>query len=83
MSANKGCHNCVHRFGWPRNSWQCSRTGFYTSVEMRFGGRCAEGTTGTELRLWMPREGLLIRAIKLIRINRADGQVAEPTKGEK
>jgi hypothetical protein len=59
-----GCHNCVHRYGWSRESWKCSRTGYYTEVEMKHSGRCAKGG---ELLLWAPRRGMprFIKAIML------------------
>jgi hypothetical protein len=65
MSTTKGCYNCMHRYGWVKEYWKCSRTGFYVSTEMKYGGRCAEGERGTELRLWAPRQSLLGRIFKI------------------
>jgi hypothetical protein len=62
----KGCHNCVHRFGLLRDFWKCSRTGWFTDVEMKFGGRCAEGKVGSDLRLWAQRPSLVGRVIGLV-----------------
>lgn len=81
MSSTKGCHNCVHRYGGlitGREFWQCSRVGYYTSTEMKFGGRCADGKQGVELRLWAQRPSLLGRIINLVRV---DGRCAESAGG--
>ncbi len=64
MNTGQGCHNCVHRHGRAREYWKCSRTGYHTSTEMKFGGRCAHGQ---ELRLWAPRPTLLGRVISIVR----------------
>jgi hypothetical protein len=65
----KGCHNCVHRFGLMRNIWQCSRTGYFTETEMKCGGRCADGKEGADLRLWAPRPTPLRRILNVIRLD--------------
>lgn len=59
----KGCHNCVHRYGRWREFWRCSRIGNYTEIEMKHGGRCANGV---ELRLWADRKTLMSRLSKLV-----------------
>jgi hypothetical protein len=64
--SRRGCHNCAHRFGLLRDFWKCGRTGFYTEVEMRFGGRCAEGKTGSKLLLWSPRPSFLRRVVSIV-----------------
>jgi hypothetical protein len=45
-----------------REFWKCSRTGYFTETEMRYGGECA---SGQELRLWLPRPTLLRRMFPL------------------
>ena len=56
MNTDRGCHNCVHRYGSAREYWKCSRTGLYTDTEMRFGSKCSKGQ---ELLLWAPRRSMV------------------------
>ena len=54
--AGQSCANCAHRQGKVQTYWKCVRTGYFTDIEMKFGGRCAQGN---ELRLWAPRPEIL------------------------
>ena len=51
----KTCINCFHREGSGIYA-RCTRTGFYTSTELTFGGRCAGPKDGVpKMNLWEPR----------------------------
>lgn len=58
--ASQNCGNCSHRSGISQMFWKCLRTGQYTDIEMRYGGRCSKGD---ELRLRAPRRTFIRRAV--------------------
>lgn len=63
----KSCVTCAHRYGTSKEYYRCSRTGYYCDNELKYGGRCADGTVGKELRLWTPRKSILQRLYEIFR----------------
>lgn len=57
-NGDRNCGNCHHRHGRNQMFWKCLRTGSYTDLEMKYGGKCSHGN---ELHLWAPRPSLLLR----------------------